>query len=78
MNPAALKQRFGGRIAFHGSIDTQYTLPRGSPEDVRKEVQDRMRLFGTGGGFILAPAHVLQPDVPTANIEALYQTVHGE
>jgi uroporphyrinogen decarboxylase len=77
MDAAGLKQRFGGRIAFHGSIDTQYTLPRGSPEDVRKEVQDRMNLFGNEGGFILAPAHVLQPDVPTANIEALYQTVHG-
>jgi uroporphyrinogen decarboxylase len=75
METAVLKKRFGERIAFHGSIDTQYTLPRGTTEEVRKEVKDRMDLFGLEGGFIIAPAHVLQPDVPTKNILTLYEAL---
>jgi uroporphyrinogen-III decarboxylase len=43
MNPAELKQKFGGRACFWGSIDEQYTLPMGSPEDVRAEVLARPR-----------------------------------
>jgi uroporphyrinogen-III decarboxylase len=76
MNPVSLKKRFGDRICFHGCIDTQYTFPHGAPEEVRQEVLDRMALFDLEGGFIAAPTHVLQPDVPIQNIEILYQTLH--
>ncbi len=75
MDLQSLKERFGSRICLHGSIDTQYTLPRGTPSDVRTEALRNMDLFGKAGGFILAPAHSLQPDVPTANILALYDAV---
>ena len=74
MDPAEIKKDFGARICLHGSIDTQYTLPKGSWEDVADEVTERVRDLGRGGRFILAPCHVLQTDVPMENIEALYAT----
>lgn len=73
MNPADLKRRFGDRIALHGSIDTQYLLPLGTPDEVSDEVRRMATLLGPDG-FILSPSHVLQTDVPTENILALYDT----
>ncbi|MDR2675984.1 MAG: hypothetical protein LBC18_14245 [Opitutaceae bacterium] len=72
MNLADLKAEFGAKICFHGSVCTQSTLPDGTPEDVRREVFSRLELFKGEGGFILAPAHIVQPDVPVENIIALY------
>lgn len=73
MDPQMLKDRFGTRLCFHGSIDTQHLLPRGSPDDVVAGVRTMCDVLGRGGGFILAPSHVFQTDVPTANILALYE-----
>ncbi len=73
MEPAAIKKRFGSRICLHGGIDTQFLLPKGSPDDVRRAVREAGEVLGAGGGYILAPCHVLQTDVPTANILALYE-----
>jgi uroporphyrinogen decarboxylase len=74
MDPQVIKQRFGTRICLHGSIDTQFVLPRGSADDVRRTVRTMINVLGEGGGFILAPTHVLQTDVPTENVLALYDT----
>ena len=71
MEPQALKDDFGDRIGLHGGIDTQYLLPQGRPEEVAAEVRRRIEIFGAGGGYVLAPCHVLQLDVPTANVLAL-------
>ncbi|MFZ4696004.1 MAG: uroporphyrinogen decarboxylase family protein, partial [Verrucomicrobiia bacterium] len=73
MDPATIKTRFGDRLCLHGAIDTQYLLPHGSPDDVRQTVREMMDVLGRGGGYILSPSHVLQTDVPTANILALYE-----
>lgn len=73
MEPAAIKERFGERICLHGGVDTQYLLPQGSPEDVRRTTRERVDVMGADGGYILAPCHVLQTDVPTANILAMYE-----
>jgi len=71
MEPQPLKDAYGDRICLHGGICTQYLLPRGTPDEVRCEVQRRLEIMGNGGGYILAPCHVLQTDVPTENILAL-------
>lgn len=71
MDPRVLKERFGDRICLHGGIDTQYLLPQGSPEEVAAEVRRRAEILGHGGGYILAPCHVLQLDVPTENVLAM-------
>jgi uroporphyrinogen decarboxylase len=75
MDHARLKQEFGDRLAFHGGIDIQRTLPLGTPDDVRQETQRTLACLGAGGGYILAPTHYLLPDVPPENILALRDTV---
>jgi uroporphyrinogen decarboxylase len=67
MNPYELKKRFGERLTFWGGLGVQSTLPFGSPDDVRAEIQRLCRELGRGGGYILAPAKPLQEDTPTAN-----------
>jgi uroporphyrinogen decarboxylase len=65
---ARLKREFGDRLCFCGAIDTQHALPRGTPEDVRREVRRRVADLGPGGGYICAPVHCIQPDVPPENV----------
>ena len=74
-----LKRDFGDRLVFHGAMDNQYTLPFGSVEEVRQEVDDNLRLLGAGGGYILAPCHNNQANTPVENVVAMYETgyAHG-
>jgi len=72
MDPARLKAEFGRDLCFHGGIDTQQTLVTGSPDDVRAEVRSRIDTLGPNG-YILAASHVMQPDIPPANIVALFE-----
>jgi uroporphyrinogen decarboxylase len=72
MDPAELAPKYGGRLCFHGSIDTQRTLPFGTPEDVRREVRQRVETFRPYGGFTIAPSQHLLEDIPTENIVAMY------
>jgi uroporphyrinogen decarboxylase len=72
MEPEGLKQEFGNELAFHGGIDIQYLLPLEDPATVRKEVRRRAGILGEGGGYILAPSHNLQADIPVENIVAMY------
>lgn len=74
MDPAQIKKEYGSRICLHGSIDTQYVLPQGSPGQVIDNVKRMIDILGSGGGFILAPCHVLQTDVPSENVCAMYET----
>lgn len=73
MTPESLKADFGDQLCFHGGIDMQRLLPLGTPEEVRAEVRRYCETLGNDGGYILAPAHLFQPDVPPENILAVYQ-----
>ncbi len=78
MNPSELKKDFGDRVAFWGGgVDTQRTLPFGTPDEVRKEVAERLKIFGTGGGYIFNTTHNVQARVPVENVLAMYETVRG-
>lgn len=72
MEPANLKHEFGDKLAFHGAIDTQRLLPRGTPDKVRKEAGEMIQILGKDGGYILTSCHAIQADVPVENILALY------
>ena len=75
MDPCELKKKFGERITFWGGgVDTQRTLPFGTAEDVRREVRERLRAFGPGGGFIFNAVHNIQALVPVQNVLAMYET----
>lgn len=76
MDATSLKRNFGEYLTFWGGgIDTQSTLPFGTPDDVRAEVQQRLRIFGDGGGFVFNTVHNVQSQVPIENLLALYDTV---
>jgi len=77
INVAEVARQFAGKLTFYGGISTQQTLPYGTPEDVRKEVREMTSLFRENSGYILAPAHALQRDVPLENVLALIEAVKG-
>jgi len=72
MDPEHLKGEFGDHLSFHGGIDIIKTLPKGTPEDVKKEVLDRKQVLGKNGGYIMSSSHHIQADTPTENILAMY------
>ena len=73
MQPGALKAAHGAQLSFHGGIDMQHLLPHGTPDQVTAEARRYCELLGAGGGYILGPAHLFQPDVPPENIVAVYR-----
>jgi uroporphyrinogen decarboxylase len=77
MDVPALLKAYRGRLAFHGGLSTQRTLPYGTPEDVRRETSALLQL-GAQGGYILAPAHAVEGDVPLENLLALIETVRNQ
>ena len=58
-------------LTRYGGINTQTTLPHGTPEQVRAEVRDRVRVLGKGGGYICSSGHAILPDVPFENVLAM-------
>jgi uroporphyrinogen decarboxylase len=75
MDPVFLKKEFGKDLVFFGGIDVQDLLPNGTPEMIRDEVRRRMEILGKDGGYIVAPAHNIQPDTPVENVSALFEAV---
>ena len=74
MEARRLKQEFGDRLTFHGGIDIMKVLPRGTPDEVRAEVRDRVAVLGKNGGYLLCSSHHIQPDTPVENVLVMYDT----
>ena len=72
MAPERLKVKYGDRLSFHGGMDMQKLLPFGTPEQVQTEARRYCEILGKGGGYLLGPAHLFQPDVPPENVLAVY------
>mgnify|MGYP001082649993 CR=1 FL=1 len=76
MDREYLKKKYHGRIIFWGGgIDTQKTLPFGTPADVEKEVLATCSIFGKGGGFVFNTIHNVQAMTPVENMVALIDAV---
>lgn len=73
LNLTKLKENYGDRLAFWGTIGTQTVMPFGTPQDVRDAVRQMISLFAPG--LLLAPTHVLEPDVLWENIVALFEAI---
>ena len=74
MSVENIHQNFGGKTAFCGGIDAQYLLVKGAPSDVSKRVKEVMDIFPTC--LIISPSHeAVLPDIPPANIEAMFNTI---
>ena len=73
-----LKNKYGNRIVFWGGgVDTQKTLPFGIVEEVREEVDDRLKILSANGGFVFSSIHNIQPKTPIENIVSMVNTVHS-
>lgn len=72
MDPVKIKNLYGDRLVLDGTIGTQTTMPFGTADDVRKAVRDRKKSLGYDGALILAPTHILEPEVPLENILAFF------
>lgn len=71
MDAGKLARRFGGRIAFHGGVDTQHLLPHGTAEEVTAATRRLSACFRERGGLIVCPVHHVEPDVPPVNLVAM-------
>ena len=77
MDMAELKKEFGSRVIFHGGVDNQTILPRGTVDQVRAEVKECLQILGAGReGYICASCHNVQAGTPLENIFAMIDTVH--
>ena len=78
MEPAKVKEDFGDKLCFWGTLDEQYTLPFGSVADVKNEVEQRLNTIGKNGGLILGPTHHVQLDTPMENFWTMVDAVTGK
>ena len=76
MDARELKKEFGKDIVFWGGgVDTQKTLPYGTPEEVYREVRERIDIFNQDGGFVFNTVHNIQGNVPVENVEAMFKAI---
>jgi uroporphyrinogen-III decarboxylase len=76
MDPRALKRSYGDRLTFWGGgVNTQRTLPFGTPAEVRVEVLERCEIFAPGGGFVFNTIHNAQANTPVENLVAMLEAV---
>lgn len=74
MDARYLKERFGGRLAFHGCISTAGATAYGTVEDTVAHAREVLSIMMPGGGYAFSPSHQLQDNSPTENVLALYET----
>lgn len=72
MDTRELKRRFGRNLAFWGGFDTQHVLPRGSAREIEAEARKRIADLAPGGGFVFAPVHAIQSEVPPDNVVGMF------
>ncbi|MCX7668398.1 MAG: uroporphyrinogen decarboxylase family protein, partial [Atribacterota bacterium] len=71
MEHSGLKRDYGNKLCFWGGVDIQGALC-GSLKEIALEVEKRITILGQGGGYVLAPAHNIQPDVPPENVVEMF------
>jgi uroporphyrinogen decarboxylase len=74
-SPEELKNKFGDRLSFWGAIDQQSLLPFGTPLEIEADVKAKIAVLGRGGGYMAAPAHIIQAETPMENVEAFINAV---
>jgi hypothetical protein len=76
MDPVRLKREFGDDLVFWGGgVDTQRTLPFGTPEQVYREARQRIDIFNDRGGFVFSAVHTIQDGTPVDNVLAMLRAV---
>lgn len=78
MDPAKIKAEYGDKFTFWGGgVDTQKVLPFGTPDEVRRQVRERIDILGKDGGFVFNTIHNIVANVPPENLIAMYEEATG-
>ncbi len=75
VNPFEVKRRYGSRLTLWGTVGTQTVLPFYAPDKIRRTIKEYCQVLGKGGGYVIAPTHSIERDVPWENIAAFYDAV---
>ncbi len=78
MNIERVMQRYSGRLAFYGSVSIQQTLPYGTEDDVRSEIENRLSAARRYGGLIISPSHDMPPDIAVGNVLAMREKLREQ
>jgi len=70
-DPQTLKNKYGDRMCFFGGLDQQELLPGGDVKAIEAEMRRRAAILGKDGGYLMAPAHIIQADVKPETVEAM-------
>ncbi len=69
----SIKEKYGKKLCFWGTISTQQALPNLTPLEIEKIIADTVKIMGKGGGFIISPTHAIPQDVPVENVMAMIE-----
>ena len=76
MDARFLKDTYGDKLVFWGGgVDTQHTLPFGTPEEVYSRVKNRLSIFSENGGFVFNTIHNIVAKTPVENIAAMFEAI---
>jgi uroporphyrinogen decarboxylase len=75
-----MKENFGNQFAFWGAIDQQDLLPHGTDEELERDIIEKISILGKGGGYMIAPAHIIQNDVSPDRVKKFIELClkHGK
>lgn len=78
--PHDMKNNFGDKFAFWGAIDQQDLLPKGTDEELEKDIIEKINILGKDGGYMISPAHIIQNDVSPERVKKFIELcrVHGK
>jgi len=78
MEPEKLKKEFGKNITFWGGCcNTRDVLASSAPQKVKKDVEERIKILGEGGGLVFNQVHNILADVPPENIIAMFEAAYN-
>ena len=68
-----MKQDWGHIFSFWGGLDEQYLIPKAPEEELDATIAATMKILGRDGGYVAAPAHIIQPDVAPERVVAFVE-----
>ena len=75
MDIGKMKSQYGSKVCLIGNIDLDYTLTLGTPDEVEREVKERIAVAGKGGGYIISSSNSLTDYCKTENVWAMSQAL---